>query len=681
MSRKVAVLIPTRGKVAFVRQCLTSLFASHNPDDLEVVVFEQGGEESKILIETKFADKPVTWHKSEEGWSYSQINNAAAAVTSAPYLLLLNNDTICRKGFLEEMLKVLDEHKDVGIVGAKLLHLDGTIQHVGVIFRSDGVPNHIGWGRKDDGTFLPATRDDYYDAVTFACVLIPRTLWDTLGGLDEAYFFNYEDVDFCLKAREAGYRAYVAHKAVVTHIESQSLESRKTKDHTVWRNLKILRDRWIDTGKVEKLCNVKIYSHRGTLRDERLNIAFMPAGKGSGVPWWRVELPARKLGKLQLANVVQLNEKTTQDQAMEILSHSDVVFTHCFSDPWILTLMQMGPARPYAIVYDCDDHPGVISPYAEAYRHFGCTEVRIKADDGSETWLWRDGQAGFDVNRNINTRSRQMEIIASSDVVTTTVPALHEFLSTLNPNVKMLPNCIDFDLFRPMGNLWKRKDRPIRIGWHGGDNHWHDISVIGKALVEYVNAHDVELVLFGAFYQGPLRGIDRSKVIEEEWTNPEAFPWKLATLGIDVAIVPLANPNLPMQAFNKYKSAIKWMEYAALKIPSLVSANVDPYEVAIDGETCLKFSGDKQFLDQLHRLCRDAGLRKNISEAAYDYVFANFNLEKNVHRWIDVANEASQTQKTRHEIYKELQDSPGGLDDTIDAIPAQSNAAAEGAAL
>ncbi len=646
---KVTVVIPTRGMAAMLRQAIKSLLASGAQDvaDLEVLVIEQGGEECKAMLDKEFPGLAmIRWMTADDEWSYSELNNAAAATApvGTGYLLLLNNDTIARRGFLTAMLAGMEDHK-VGIVGAKLLFKGDRIQHIGTAFRSDGVPYHYGYGRQDDGTYAPAQRNDYADAVTFACALIRKPLWDEIGGLDPAYHFNYEDVDFCLQAREKGWRCLFAHQAVLTHLQGASGASRKTEKHSIWRNLKILRDRWITSGRLEKAIGERIQKASAALRDDRLNIAFIPSAKSAGVPWWRSELPAKKIAKLGLANVVTLYGEGDPAKNMDALSNADVVWIQGHTAEWMVKMVQQFATRPFAIIYDYDDHPLHISPLAQAYRFFGTQEIELDGDTG-KFWLWRDGEKGFDIARNMEHRENQHLLFSSAEMVSTTTVPMHQYFKTLNPNVVMLPNSIDFDIWRPVDGVFRRTDGPVRIGWHGGDNHFHDIISIGPWLVDFVNTHDVELILFGAYYRSALTGIDPAKVIEEEWTHVEAFPYKLASLGIDVGLVPLADPSKPfwgkanLMAFNRFKSPIKMLEYGALRLPTLVAAGREAYSIAADQDNAMTYADEAEFKDKLDALCRDAGLRKAIGERAYDYVRAHFDLEKNAPRWVDAAQRA-----------------------------------------
>ncbi len=635
---KVAVIIPTRGKLAFVRQCLKSLIASgaDKTARLEVVIIEQGGAESRAIADGYMAaGKAVAWMKGEDDWSYSKLNNAAAATTSSDYVLLLNNDTICKRGFLGHMLQAAQEHPDVGIVGAKLLLQDDRIQHIGVVFQSTGLPYHLAYGKPDDGSIATAGRDDYYDAVTFACALIRREVWDSLGGLDEAYHFNYEDIDFCLRAREAGYRSFLAHRAVLKHLEGQSGEYRSTEKHSIRRNLQILRDRWIYSGRLEKACLLRLNKRTGTFRDDRLNLAFMPSSPSAGVPWWRMELPAQKIMKMGLANVEIIYAGRDEAKIAKLLEQAHVLITQGFWSEWMRTLAGLRDQRPFGMVYDYDDHPIHISPLAQAYRTFGIEEIEMEADDGSKMWLWRDGQDGFNLEENMQNRQRQLEIFHLVDMVTTTVKPLQSYFQSLNPKVELLPNCIDFDVWKHPWTLFERTPGPVRIGWHGGDNHFHDWREIGQDVVKFVNSHDVRLVLFGAYYRSALRGIDSSKVEEHPWTRVEAFPPTLAMLGIDIGLIPLADPAKPYMAFNDFKSSIKAMEQAALRTPSLVPAGRLAYKGWKDRDNCLTYATGQELQEKLEELCQDAKLRRLLGARALEYVRENFDLERNIHRWVE----------------------------------------------
>jgi len=637
---KISVVILTRGKTVLLENCLDSLgpaVEGIHQGPVEVIVVEHETEDARGLGSLVRMGARYYRKVDVEGVpeSFSTLNNFGVEHSKGELICLLNNDVVLQPGTIREMLRTMDEKSEVGIVGAKLLFPQGTIQHIGVIFDGFGVPRHLGWGQPDSAAYGPSNRSEYFDAVTFACVLIRRSVWDEVGGLETAYHFNYEDIDFCLKARKAGWRCFVNHLATAYHFESQSSKHRQTYEHSVVRNLKIFRDRWIFSGEMEKVLKIPIHRESGPLHDERPNIAFVPAGLDAGISWWRIEQVSRMLAEKKLANVQKIYATQADQQVMETISRANLVVWQGHHHVGVKRLAAMGDERSFRMIYEYDDHPIHISPYAQAYRVFGCQEKSLRAKDGEETWLWRDGQDGFDVEANRANRQRQLEIVSLCDAVTTTTEPLGEYFRTLNPFVFVLPNCVNFTLYQPPSDFYERKPGPVRIGWWGGDNHWHDISVIGPALVDFVNNHDVRLVLMGAFYKGPLRGIDLNKVEDRSWVHVEAFSWRLSSAALDVVIIPLASPTIPDMQFNHYKSEIKWLEASAIKTPALVQGGVAAYQNCVHGETGLTFLTDEEFKEHLATLCADAALRKRLAETAYDWAREHRDLSKEIFRWSD----------------------------------------------
>ena len=164
----------------------------------------------------------VTWEG--KGFNYSALNNFGEKFATGEYLLLLNNDTeVITAAWLEEMV-MYAQQKRVGCVGAKLLYPDDTIQHAGVGFGIGGVAGHL-------HKYYPASSDGYMGrlnyvqdvyADTAACLLIRKEIYDEVGGLDESYAVAFNDVDFCLRVRDKGYRIVWTPYAQLTHYESKS---------------------------------------------------------------------------------------------------------------------------------------------------------------------------------------------------------------------------------------------------------------------------------------------------------------------------------------------------------------------------------------------------------------------------------------------------------------------------
>lgn len=165
----------------------------------------------------------VTW---KGGFNYSAINNYGISYAKGEYILLLNNDvyfTVEHSDALSEMVSVC-VRDEVGIVGSKLYYEDGTIQHAGVIVGIRGIAGHAfaGSAHEDGGYFHRAEIMQDLSAVTAACMLVKRKAYEDANGLDETLEVTFNDVDFCLKVRQAGWLIVYDTYAELIHAESKS---------------------------------------------------------------------------------------------------------------------------------------------------------------------------------------------------------------------------------------------------------------------------------------------------------------------------------------------------------------------------------------------------------------------------------------------------------------------------
>ena len=224
---RVSILIPTRDGLEHLKPCIDSILSKTTYPDYEVIIMDN----QSVLPETLayFAGlneyASVTVISFDEPFNYSRINNVAAANAKGEYLCLLNNDTeIISRGWLEDMVGILGQ-THVGAVGAKLLFADGSVQHAGDTVGPGGCADHLhsGLARDDLGYMGRAVIAQDFSAVTGACLLTKSALFHQLGGLDECNLpVAFNDVDFCLRLREAGYSVLWTPHALLHHHESVS---------------------------------------------------------------------------------------------------------------------------------------------------------------------------------------------------------------------------------------------------------------------------------------------------------------------------------------------------------------------------------------------------------------------------------------------------------------------------
>lgn len=224
---KVSILIPTKDHIEDLNRAIESVIEKTEYKNYEIIVIENNSENKDTFeyykeIQEKYDNiKVVTW---EKGFNYSAINNFGAKYAEGEYLLLLNNDVEVINGeWLTKMLG-LAQRDDVGCVGAKLYYPDNTIQHGGIIVGLGGAAAHAhrGFKRKEYGYFLRLGITHNLSAVTGACLLVKKSVFDEVGGLDESFEVAYNDVDFCLRVLQTGRVNVWTPYAELYHYESKS---------------------------------------------------------------------------------------------------------------------------------------------------------------------------------------------------------------------------------------------------------------------------------------------------------------------------------------------------------------------------------------------------------------------------------------------------------------------------
>mgnify|MGYP000708271489 CR=1 FL=1 len=225
---RVSILIPSCDHSSDLSTCVESIYRRSTYEDLEIIVIENNSREpatfrcyEKLQKEHKNL-KVITWQGT--GFNYSALNNFGAREATGEYLLLLNNDTeVISPRWIEEMLMYAQQDR-VGCVGAKLLYPDNTIQHAGIGFGFLTLAAHMHKnfpvGHPGYMGRLVYAQDVY--AVTAACLMVRRSVYEQVNGLDESFAVAFNDVDFCVRVREAGYTNVFTPFAQLYHYESKS---------------------------------------------------------------------------------------------------------------------------------------------------------------------------------------------------------------------------------------------------------------------------------------------------------------------------------------------------------------------------------------------------------------------------------------------------------------------------
>ncbi|MET3495563.1 glycosyltransferase family 2 protein [Variovorax boronicumulans] len=274
----VSLVIPTRNGVNLVRQCIESIVLETAYPHYEILLVDNGSDDPEALAYFAALDAQpgITVIRDDRPFNYSALNNAAVKRARGELVGLLNNDIeVISPDWLHEMAS-LALQSGVGAVGAKLLYPDMTIQHGGVVLGIGGMAGHA-------HKHLPSTVAGHggraqlvqnFSAVTAACLVVRKSLYEQVGGLDEAQLgVAYNDVDFCLRLREAGYRNVWTPYAELLHHESASrgLELAAESRDRLAREADFMRSRW-----AKLIASDPAYNPNLTLDTEDFDLAWPP---------------------------------------------------------------------------------------------------------------------------------------------------------------------------------------------------------------------------------------------------------------------------------------------------------------------------------------------------------------------------------------------------------------------
>nr|MBQ8253429.1 glycosyltransferase [Lachnospiraceae bacterium] len=236
---KVSIVIANKDHVEDLSRCVESIINVSTYDNYEIVIVENNSETQEIhTYYEEISQHPLVRVVEYKGaFNYSKINNLGVKHTTGDYVLLLNNDTqVITPNWMEEML-MYALRDDVGVVGAKLYYEDRTIQHAGIVVglgahRTAG-HTHYRIPEANVGYMGKLCYAQNVSAVTGACMMVKKSLYEELGGLDEEFAVALNDVDFCLKVREKGLLNIFTPFAELYHFESKSRGSDKNDSRAI----------------------------------------------------------------------------------------------------------------------------------------------------------------------------------------------------------------------------------------------------------------------------------------------------------------------------------------------------------------------------------------------------------------------------------------------------------------
>lgn len=550
----VSIIVPTKDQLPILQRCVESLLEKTRYPNYELLIVDNDSQTAEAQA----------WLNSVEGWgedkvrvlryphpfNYSAINNMAASAARGEYLVLLNNDTaILRDDWLDAMLNHA-LRPEVGVVGAKLLYPDGRIQHAGVLLGLRGPANHPFTDEAMDapGYMQRLQIDQNYSAVTAACLMIRKSLYEEVGGLDEENFrVSYNDVDLCLKTRQAGYLTVWTPHAVVMHEGSVS----------------------------QKKVDVAVFEAK-----RKRFLAEQDAMYEKWLPLLAAD-PAYNRNLSRSGNGFELEGDTALTWRPLTWRPLPVVLAHP-ADPWGCGNYRV--IKPFEALRDAGMVDGMLSP--------GLLQViDLERFDPDVIILQRQlGDERLDAMRRLKAFSRAFKVYELDDYlpnlplknlhreqmpkdllkslrkglsfvdrfVVSTQP-LAEAFAGLHEDIRVVENRLPLDWWQNLQGQ-RRRGRKPRVGWAGGVSHTGDLELIVDVVREL--ADEVEWVFMGMCPEQI-----RPYVHEAHGgVDIEAYPAALAALDLDLALAPVEQ-NL----FNECKSNLRLLEYGACGFPVICS--------------------------------------------------------------------------------------------------------------
>ncbi len=614
---RVSIVIPVRDRAELLEPCVESIIRRTDWSDYEILIVDNDSQEPASLelleeLQASHANLRVLRHPGE--FDFAAINNHAAEVASGDYLLFLNNDThVLSDDWLRRMVALIQQD-DNGIVGARLVYPDSTVQHAGLVIGMGGAAGHVFAGEPLDsaGYMGRLQLAQNYSAVSASCLLIEKDLFDELGGFDEQCFpVLYGDVDLCLRALDAGRTvAWTPHVTLLHHGAAtlSRLGDRESVDPgnrqrdaflARWRGRLGHDPAWNrNLSLFERDASIEVEIDAGwdpEIHDRPRLLAF-PLNPGA-LGDYRVRAPLQALDRAALA------------QSALMPDHEG---TRSVRVPTIAELERLAPDSLY-LLHGIGD---LFLDWLPRYRAQSDAFLIAALDDNL-----------FEIPEKNSAKARLPDDIAAR--VAASLPHCDRLIVTTEPlvevyrefvdDIRVVPNHLRGDAWLHLKSRRRAGDRP-RVGWAGAQQHLGDLEWLAP-VVEAL-ADEVEWVFMGMCPQA-----FRPWVKEFHKPVPyHRYPEKLAELNLDLAIAPLE-----INAFNECKSDLRLLEYGMLGWP-VIATDIHPYRNR--HITTLPNEPQRWIATLREQLAEPAALARR-GNRLRDWVIANRLLENNTRAWLD----------------------------------------------
>jgi O-antigen biosynthesis protein len=546
----VSIIVPTRDQLPLLNGLIDSLLSRTSYTNYELLIVDNDSQEPAACayldgIE-RLSSPQLRVLRYPHPFNYSAINNFAAAQARGEYLILLNNDTaVLQDDWIEALLNHA-QRPEVGIVGAKLHYPDGRIQHGGVVLGLRGPADHpfIGLPMDATGYMHRLQVDQNYTAVTAACLMIRKSVYDSVGGLDEEDFkVSYNDVDLCLKVHQAGYLTVWTPYARLMHVGSVSQTNvdktaQEAKHKRFQGEQHAMYRKWLPLLARDPAYNRNLnLDGPGFELDPRRSFAWQPFARSTMPRMYCVAADATGCGNYRVMQPFISMQREGIAEGMIADSHLTPINMERFGPDTIVLQRQLS-----------DHQLNIMRNYKDFSRAFKVYEL----DDYLPQVPIK---SAFHKTMPKDVLKVLRKAVALTDRFIVSTAPLAEQFAGLHADIRVVPNRLPVHWWSDLDSQ-RRTSRKPRVGWGGGASHRGDLELIADVVRDL--ADEVEWVFFG-MCPDKLR-----PYVHEfhEGVSIKDYPRKLASLNLDLALAPLEE-NL----FNECKSNLRLLEYGVCGFP------------------------------------------------------------------------------------------------------------------
>ncbi|WP_027468358.1 glycosyltransferase [Deefgea rivuli] len=608
----ISILIPTKDNLPDLHDCLDSIHKLTLYKNYEIIIIDNGSTK-KETIDFLYNDNKefkFTVLQHPGPFNYSKLINTAAQQASGEILIQLNNDTvIIDPNWLSTIAGAL-EQPNVGIVGVPLLFENGTLQHAGVGVGLGGVAGHYFYKEKAKATYMFfGCTSHAVPAVTGACLGIRKNLYQQVNGMDEELTTFYQDIDLCMKVAMHGLTIqYIAETALI-HKESKSLKSKHEKTtldarKPVWHHESdTFKERWLTNPLIWARYSrqatphhywepdFRIISNTNVIDIAPLDTILTMTNDHGAVAAYRTEEPLKAL-------------KTNNDiQGISLMSLKG------------FGLIDISAVNPSTIILQRPVFEKVTRQIVQYNNLTLNCKLGIELDD-----LIHEVPASNPIHQDPSF-AQSIDLtnytLKNADFLVTTTDFLANYYSDFIKDIRIVNNFIDATRWGGLRNIANNSAK-LRVCWAGGSSHRDDILSI-KSVIQKT-AHIVDWIFFG-MCPSEIRPFVKEII---PGVGFDAYPARLASLNIDLAIAPLEN-----NIFNRGKSHLKIIEFGFLGIPVLCS-NIDPY---FGDFPVIRVNNQDEWIEAINWLNNDRTTLINMAAALKQKIDDRWILQRNIAEW------------------------------------------------